>query len=177
MPGFSITLLRLPMEIPPNEGITPSSDLILSLLDAQPAVPGWHWSAASPPASAEHQLIVPTVQAVETAHEPYIPLCIASADFLIRVERACNALISAEPEITRLDSITGDGDCGLTLKVSPNSQQFRDHSSIFLITCHNSLRAPFTFRKAQKVSQLVIPWLLIDGRHTLWLRGFARASK
>jgi triose/dihydroxyacetone kinase / FAD-AMP lyase (cyclizing) len=26
------------------------------------------------------------------------------------------AIIQAEPEITRLDTIAGDGDCGLTLK-------------------------------------------------------------
>lgn len=28
----------------------------------------------------------------------------------------CESLISAEPDITRYDTIAGDGDCGLTLK-------------------------------------------------------------
>jgi dihydroxyacetone kinase len=32
------------------------------------------------------------------------------------VERACNALDQAEPEITKMDTISGDGDCGLTLQ-------------------------------------------------------------
>lgn len=29
---------------------------------------------------------------------------------------ACKSVIAAEPEITRFDTIAGDGDCGLTLK-------------------------------------------------------------
>ncbi len=32
------------------------------------------------------------------------------------IERAANALIAAEPEITKQDTIAGDGDAGLTLK-------------------------------------------------------------
>lgn len=32
------------------------------------------------------------------------------------IERVCRALNAAEPEITRMDSIAGDGDCGLTLQ-------------------------------------------------------------
>lgn len=36
--------------------------------------------------------------------------------FVSAVERACNAIVQAEPEITRMDTIAGDGDCGLTLK-------------------------------------------------------------
>jgi dihydroxyacetone kinase len=36
--------------------------------------------------------------------------------FIKAVQSACQALISAEPEITKYDTIAGDGDCGLTLK-------------------------------------------------------------
>ena len=36
--------------------------------------------------------------------------------FVDAVVRAANALIREEPEITRMDNIAGDGDCGLTLK-------------------------------------------------------------
>ena len=38
------------------------------------------------------------------------------AAFDAAVARACRALADAEPEITRMDNIAGDGDCGLTLK-------------------------------------------------------------
>ena len=37
--------------------------------------------------------------------------------FVNSIRKACNALGLAEPEITKMDTIAGDGDCGLTLKV------------------------------------------------------------
>jgi dihydroxyacetone kinase len=37
-------------------------------------------------------------------------------EFARAVKRACNALDKAEPEITEMDKVSGDGDCGLTLK-------------------------------------------------------------
>lgn len=36
--------------------------------------------------------------------------------FIAAVTAACQALIAAEPEITKYDTIAGDGDCGETLK-------------------------------------------------------------
>lgn len=39
------------------------------------------------------------------------------AGFVSAISRAATALIAAEPEITRQDTIAGDGDAGLTLKV------------------------------------------------------------
>jgi dihydroxyacetone kinase len=36
--------------------------------------------------------------------------------FTTAIRQACNNLISAESEITNMDTIAGDGDCGLTLK-------------------------------------------------------------
>ena len=36
--------------------------------------------------------------------------------FLDAITRACNALIEAEPELTKQDQIAGDGDAGLTLE-------------------------------------------------------------
>lgn len=38
------------------------------------------------------------------------------------VRSACESVIRAEPEITRLDTITGDGDCGDTLKAGANGE-------------------------------------------------------
>ena len=36
--------------------------------------------------------------------------------FIDAIARACKAVISAESDITHIDSLVGDGDCGLTLK-------------------------------------------------------------
>ena len=36
--------------------------------------------------------------------------------FIGAIKRAAEALVAAEPEITRQDTIAGDGDAGLTLK-------------------------------------------------------------
>jgi dihydroxyacetone kinase len=50
------------------------------------------------------------------------------------VKKACLSLVQAEPEITRLDSVAGDGDCGLTLKGGAEGNRFIadvDNSPIF----------------------------------------------
>ena len=39
-----------------------------------------------------------------------------SSAFLSAIQRACRALIAAEPELTKQDQIAGDGDAGLTLE-------------------------------------------------------------
>lgn len=39
-----------------------------------------------------------------------------SKAFIDAITRACNALIEAEPELTKQDQIAGDGDAGLTLE-------------------------------------------------------------
>lgn len=108
MPGFSITLLLLPEE-------RPTGDLILSLLDEPTETPGWKWSSRSPPAGVQSPSeISNTVSATDKSKTP-LKAPNPSA-FVLAIEKACNALIQAEPEITRMDTIAGDGDCGLTLK-------------------------------------------------------------
>lgn len=113
MPGFSITVLLLP-----SNDDAPSTDLILSLLDDRPDVPGWKWSAQSPPIhDVGSRINNGSVVIKKTAPGP---VTFANhEDICLRVKKAAQALISAEPEITRMDSIAGDGDCGLTLKVHP----------------------------------------------------------
>jgi len=113
MPGFSITLLLLPS---PNAESTLSKAKILSLLDEPADAPGWKWSSRSPPA-AEPKKAPPAVQSQLTKVTTAQLEAPDSASFKASVEKACKALIAAEPEITRMDTITGDGDCGLTLKV------------------------------------------------------------
>ena len=114
MPGFSITLLLLPSAA---EKDAPASDLILSLLDDQPEVPGWKWSAGGSPLP-EGKQTVPQKQAEATKSSKTLLTVPDSKVFVESIQRAAHALIKAEPEITRMDSIAGDGDCGLTLKVA-----------------------------------------------------------
>ena len=55
--------------------------------------------------------------AAEVKAELGAPLPAADpALFDAAVARACDALAAAEPDITHMDNIAGDGDCGLTLK-------------------------------------------------------------
>jgi len=126
MPGFSITLLLLPSK---DDSEAPSTDLILSLLNDQPDVPGWKWNARSPPIPGvgfrvDHENIVTKKTA------PGIIKFAYPDDVCQRVKQAAKALIKAEPEITRMDSIAGDGDCGLTLKVLFWTLNFCDNSNL-----------------------------------------------
>lgn len=50
-------------------------------------------------------------------------------DFLAAIVRACEAVIEAEPEITRQDIIAGDGDAGLTLRAGAEGESFGSHRS------------------------------------------------
>ena len=113
MPGFSITLLLLPT----SSASSPTTAQLLSLLDDPADVPGWKWSSrvappsqptASPPPAASQSIgakVAPGLNAEDTK------------EFEAGIKRACNALMKSEPEITKMDVIAGDGDCGLTLKV------------------------------------------------------------
>lgn len=114
MPGFSITLLLLPRA---GEENAPSSDLILSLLDDHTDIPAWKWTASFPPVPVSSQTI-PSEEVEANKGDIRKIAAEKPAAFVESIKRACNALIAAEPDITRMDSIAGDGDCGLTLKVS-----------------------------------------------------------
>ncbi|KAH7914593.1 Dak1 domain-containing protein [Hygrophoropsis aurantiaca] len=109
MPGFSITLLLLPDGTDPNG---PSEELILSLLDAESNAPAWKWSSKSEVSTTAESSVTPAPtppRSVQLKAENV-------TGFNEAIERACKAVIAAEPEITRMDNIAGDGDCGLTLK-------------------------------------------------------------
>jgi dihydroxyacetone kinase len=112
MPGFSITLLLLPS---PDDLTSPPVETLLSLLDDATDAPGWKWSSHTHPTS---NTIPTTVLPPELQEQHTRKLCFPDPkQFKDSIERACKALITAEPEITRYDSIAGDADCGLTLKV------------------------------------------------------------
>jgi triose/dihydroxyacetone kinase / FAD-AMP lyase (cyclizing) len=111
MPGFSLTLLLLPGESDAN---APDTNLLLSLLDEPAAVPGWKWTAGTAPSDS---IITPQATAAATTRGDSARLKASSPqEFLAAIQRATDALIREEPEITRMDNIAGDGDCGLTLK-------------------------------------------------------------
>lgn len=114
MPGFSITLLLLPTK---DEVGAPLASDILSLLDDKPDVPGWKWSSASPPLPQSQHILSdrPVASITPSIEQIAVP---KSAEFVENIKRAAHALINAESEITRMDSIAGDGDCGFTLKVT-----------------------------------------------------------
>ena len=128
MPGFSLTLLLLP---PSSSDVAPPSDVILRLLDASTSAPGWKWtSGAAPSAPSAPPAVLPTERAADQGQR------VRAQDvhgFERSVERVCNALDKAEPEITKMDTISGDGDCGLTLQtgangtptITPTNQQLR----------------------------------------------------
>ncbi|CED83175.1 dihydroxyacetone kinase [Phaffia rhodozyma] len=111
MPGFSVSLFLLPRE---GESAY-TADQLLSYVDAPGDAPGWAWNAASEPvvhvdtkeASSEEK-------AVKNNGSPLPPT--SSSVFLAAIKQACEDVIAAEPEITRYDTIAGDGDCGTCLK-------------------------------------------------------------
>ena len=126
MPGFSLTLLLLPHSL---EKRAPSASKILSLLDEKSDAPGWKWSSGHPP-------VLPSTKATQaaatsTASTGQVPQlkAIDPKHFIAAIQNACKALIAAEPEITHMDSIAGDGDCGLTLKSGAEGSLFRLISS------------------------------------------------
>jgi triose/dihydroxyacetone kinase / FAD-AMP lyase (cyclizing) len=113
MPGFSITLLLFPS---PNDSSAPSSALLLSLLDEDTNAPGWKWSSKAPPSAITRAAPVSSSAVPRQAKRPSQLACLDPQEFTAAIERACKQLIAAEPQITYMDSIAGDGDCGLTLK-------------------------------------------------------------
>ncbi|KAJ7083325.1 dihydroxyacetone kinase [Mycena belliarum] len=112
MPGFSLSLVLLPRA---DDTAAPKQSNILSLLDAPAQTPGWKWTAAAPPITPTPLAPVATASAVKRASGAQVAAPDPAA-FLDALQRACKALVAAESEITRMDTIAGDGDCGLTLK-------------------------------------------------------------
>ncbi|KAI9598375.1 Dak1 domain-containing protein [Syncephalis fuscata] len=106
-PGVSITLFRL--------GDSNSEAQLLGLLDAPNHATGWLHAAGynknvlySFTDSSKNTKVVDN----NVGDNPLIAKVI---------RKACESVINAEPEITRLDTITGDGDCGHTLKSGANA--------------------------------------------------------
>ncbi|KAJ6601042.1 dihydroxyacetone kinase [Mycena vulgaris] len=112
MPGFSLSLVLLPRA---EDAAAPKQSVLLSLLDAPAQTPGWKWTAGAPPVTPTP--LAPAAAASATKRSGGAQIAAPQpAEFLAALQRVCAALVTAEPEITRMDTIAGDGDCGLTLK-------------------------------------------------------------
>jgi len=111
MPGFSLTLLLLPSS---SSTTTPPEDVILRLLDAPTRAPGWKWTSGKAPSTVVSP--PPPLTSERAAFKGQRVRAQDVQGFVRAIERACNALDKAEQEITRMDTISGDGDCGLTLQ-------------------------------------------------------------
>lgn len=122
MPGFSLTLLLLPSAS--DVGAPPTSD-ILALLDEKAEAPGWRWSSQLAPAPISQTTSAPSTEPKSAQSYPRIAAPSVQG-FVSAISNACKALIAAEPEITQMDKIAGDGDCGLTLKTGAEG-----HSTAF----------------------------------------------
>jgi triose/dihydroxyacetone kinase / FAD-AMP lyase (cyclizing) len=130
MPGFSLTLLLLPSSPSPTLltiADPPPEEVILSLLDVSPDAPGWKWTSHAPPSKpSPPRAGLPSGRAADHVRKVRVQ---DAEEFIHAVERACNALDKAEPEITRMDTISGDGDCGLTLRTGARGMPSHEISS------------------------------------------------
>ncbi|KAF9530487.1 dihydroxyacetone kinase [Crepidotus variabilis] len=112
MPGFSITLFMLPEK---NSTSSPSIDLILSLLDEETDAPGWKCTSKAVVSSLDKYSFHSKTEEHRNPGQNGLPASDPNS-FIDSIKKAAQALINAEPEITKMDTIAGDGDCGLTLK-------------------------------------------------------------
>lgn len=122
MSGVSLTLLLLPSD---GEKDAPEASQILSLLDDRSETLGWKWTAQSAPVDISQQTSPVAIAPVKSAQLDTVQVP-NPTHVLEKIQAAAKACIAAEPEITRMDTIAGDGDAGLTLKVR------RNHRNILL---------------------------------------------
>jgi dihydroxyacetone kinase len=117
MLGFSLTLLLLPR---PDEGSVVATDRILELLDAPSSATAFRPATAL---NVDYEASRPLAGGPESKHSTHQVMSAPHPDdFVSALKRACDALIAAEPDITRMDTVAGDGDCGTTLKAGAEGQ-------------------------------------------------------
>lgn len=107
--GFSISLLSLVK--------TGLKESLTELLDAPCNAIGWHTISTSGLSNSQdlndgHEMPVPVKS--ESGIESHLDCDLA--EITRRLRAGLGAVVAAESEITKYDSIVGDGDCGTTLK-------------------------------------------------------------
>ena len=129
MQGASVSILPLTGDNFSTLGLP----LILSLIDADTDAPAWakvdvwdseasrpSWdSGASRPSAVEIEEVAGAASTSKEADTASLPPVLIDhfATVARKVIAACTkALIHAEPELTKYDTIVGDGDCGITME-------------------------------------------------------------
>ncbi|EGW32380.1 uncharacterized protein SPAPADRAFT_139806 [Spathaspora passalidarum NRRL Y-27907] len=116
-PGFSITLLNLTNVS--KEDIIFNSDDILKYLDAPTNAPGWK------PKIFNDKLWEQPIEYVESPMKHQVAvtskLRIDENKFETQLRNAMKVLLEQEPDITKYDTLVGDGDCGETLAKGANA--------------------------------------------------------
>ncbi|EXJ91910.1 hypothetical protein A1O3_00460 [Capronia epimyces CBS 606.96] len=108
-PGFSVTLLNMV-----DTGVKMS---LLELLDAPSNVTGWQVPERRDISSGKRGDKTGTTSKTDSPKSEQE--CLLECDLEMaqrRLEHGLKTIIAAEPEVTKYDSIVGDGDCGTTLK-------------------------------------------------------------
>lgn len=114
MPGVSLTLLILPSQ---DEASPYSLNEILTFLDAKTSVTSWKFAVKLTPPHKKDEDEQPESEMGTRENSMQRKVTTAEPKLFVRVLQAvCDALKTAEPEITRMDQVGGDGDCGITLK-------------------------------------------------------------
>lgn len=108
-PGFSITLLKLE-----HTGLGEGKSM-LGLLDFPTEALGWASPLPSSTWSTE-PVNTSTSEYVAASLKPSSGLTIDSGVTRRIIDSGLHRLIAAEPEVTRYDTIVGDGDCGTGMK-------------------------------------------------------------
>ncbi|KAL2048188.1 hypothetical protein N7G274_000099 [Stereocaulon virgatum] len=108
-PGFIVSILRLA-----DTGLGPGKSL-LELIDAPANAIGWPRCVSAETWENEHK---PPPQRAEEAEQETRPSNLKLDPTRLRktLEPALKKLIDAEAEVTKYDSVVGDGDCGIGLK-------------------------------------------------------------
>ncbi|PHH72570.1 hypothetical protein CDD82_5914 [Ophiocordyceps australis] len=117
-PAFSISIVNLTAA---SNNCRYSVHDLLSLLDVKTST---HWesmagSQALRRPRAQQLVSAPKHQRNRVDSERDVKVDAARLDAMLR--NACNQLIAAEPDLTKWDTVMGDGDCGETLKTGATS--------------------------------------------------------
>ncbi|KAK4054827.1 hypothetical protein OIV83_000751 [Microbotryomycetes sp. JL201] len=126
LPGASLTLVLLPREAAPPSFETKlkfDKDLVLELFDAPTEAPGWRWSAKAKPALRKEGEDDARLRQKESEESVKGPAPTDEKTFKDALDAALKSVIAAEPEITKYDTVAGDGDAGLTLKAGAEAVQ------------------------------------------------------
>lgn len=112
MPGFSLSLLNVTNADKMCGGVAGVS--VAELLQDPTAVCAWPGMSVEVPdlERCRKDEVKDEVQAPPPLHTP----CTEREHFIARaIKSACDAILAVEPELTRWDTVVGDGDCGTTL--------------------------------------------------------------